>query len=480
VRLAFLVALGALLLGACGGSSDRDTEPTATAGVAGVCLSGETRAPALAACEALAQQLDVSRDEIELLSMTPMDWPNSCLGAPMPDEMCAEVITPGFEVVLGAASDLREYVYHTDESETVRLAEVRSGGDSEADLGDSEVVVRAREPVAFAFAPDGRLFYNERTLGEIRTADADGVDGDSELFATVPTFPGSECGLLGIAVDPEFETNGYVYVYVTQPIEGRTDVGQPRLVRYRDENGRGVDPAVLLDDLPLTNEVNCAHVAGNVHFGPDGYLYVSVGNFERPETSGDLSALSGKILRLNKSDGSPAPDSPLDDEPGADARIFAYGLRNPFDFAFNPVTGMLYAGENGPGNCDELNVIFPGGDYGVPDSLPIAEATSCLGLGGRDPIYLFSKAGLQPEEFGSNVAPAGIAFLPAGAYPQLGEGILACEFVTGLLRFIELTGPERAGQSLVLNQDCRLNVELGPDGLIYYSNGEGVYRLPPD
>ncbi len=461
--------------------------PIKTTAVRGVCLPDEPLAPAVAACEDIAERLDAPPGDVGLVSVTDTEWPDSCLGAAETNEVCAQVITPGYEITLQVVSRPGAYIYHTDQGFTVRLASITLNPlDSDyVELGLPERVVLASEPVAFDFTPDGRLLYTERRLGEIRvvdlaagTSNAAGSDG---LFAEVETFVGSECGLLGIAVDPDFSANHYVYVYVTQPVPERTDVGKPRLIRFTDVAGTGSNSVVLVDDLPFTNSRDCAHVGGNVHFGPDGYLYLSLGNFERPSTAPDLRSPIGKILRLDKADGSAAPGNPFANQPPSDERVFAYGLRNPWDFAFHPQTGKIYAPDNGPGTCDELNLIEPGADYGVPGSLVSEDTPSCLGLGGIDPIYAFSLPGFRPEQAGSNVAPTGVAFVSGETYPELGDGLLVCEFLTRTLRHLALAGAaqDEVRRDVVVSNDCQFSVRTDAEGLIYYSNAGGIYRLPP-
>jgi glucose/arabinose dehydrogenase len=384
--------------------------------------------PVLAAKEDLAGRTQVDADEITVVSVTARQWPDSCLGAPSEGEICAQVITPGYEVVLRGPDSANEYRYHTDESTAFRLA------------------------------------------------GAQPAPSEGQVFATIEVHSGDECGLLGIAIDPEFEQNHYVYAYAVRPVPGLENVGRPAVLRYTDVDGQGTEPLLLME-LPETNPQTCAHVAGNLHFGPDGYLYVSVGNLEQPELGAGLSAPVGKILRLNKSDGSAAPDNPFVAQAGAEARTFAYGFRNPFDFAFAP-DGSMYAPDNGPGNCDELNLVEAGRDYGAPGSLPSDEVDSCLGLGGTDPIYLFAAEGTEPGEF-SNVAPAGVAYTTGDRYPDIGAGLLVCQFNTGELRILELAPDGRSvTDNRVVNNDCQFNVEVGPDGLIYYSNRDGIFRIP--
>ncbi len=480
LKLTFLLS-SALFIAACG-SGDSEPAPTSTQPPPTVVQSCDidTSLPAavLVACEDLLTRSGETPDEV--VSVMSREWTDTCLGVPEPGEICAEAVVPGYEVLFAVGSN--RYTYHTDEDTNVRFAgfEIRRPGE---DAG-AEVVARGLGAVAFDFTPDGRLLFNLRELGEIRAVDlASGVADDGAVFAEVEVFTGSECGLIGIAVDPEFASNGYVYVYATQPVADTDAVGKPRVIRYTDVDGVGMDPLVIVDDLPRTNPRTCAHVGGNLHFGPDGYLYLSIGNNERSEeaVAANLGSPLGKILRLNKEDGSAAPGNPFDANPNADPRVYAYGLRNSFDFAFHPVTGEIYAPDNGPGNCDELNLIKAGLDYGVPDSLPPANANTCLGLGGQDPIYLFTREGVPPSEFGSNVAPAGVAFLRDGTYPGLGTGLLVCEFLTGSLRYLEFegVGQDIVSRDEVIFEPCRFNVEIGPDGLVYYSFDDAILRLPP-
>ena len=386
--------------------------------------------------------------------------------------LCAAIL-----LLIACGSD--EGVANIEGTETVQPQEEEAGPIGQA-------VVRGSEPVAFEFAPDGRLFFNLRQLGEIRWFDMDQWDPDSavlsegDLFATEEVRSRNECGLLGIAIDPDFSTNHYVYVYLTQSTSVE-DVATLRVVRYTDVDGLGTDRTVLVELLDTEPGV-CVHVGGGLHFGPDGYLYLSVGNNEQKQRAGGLDNPLGKFLRFDKRDGSPAPDNPFINEPGADPRIYAHGIRNTFDFAFHGETGVLYAPDNGPGNCDELNVIESGAGYGVPGSLPRDDADTCLGLGGVDPIYLFSVTDAEPEDFPSNVAPAGMAFLPEGQYEGLGNGLLICEFNTGIMRYLEFGGSDNDEivEDLVLMDDCRFNVSIDSEGIIYYSSGDTIYRLAPE
>ena len=342
----------------------------------------------------------------------------------------------------------------------------------------SELVTRARFPVAMAFAPDGRLFYNEFQSGNIQVFDA----GKTSTFAHVDVYVNNECGLLGLAIDPDFTENHYVYVYYIEPVEGRDDIGHPLIVRFTDSNGRGEDPTVLVGDLPNTNPIVCGHVSGNVHFGPDGYLYFTIGEMEFKQPAQDLGSPLGKMHRINKADGSAAPDNPFVNESGADPRIFAYGIRNSFNFTFHPQSGKIYAPDNGLGNCDELNIIERGNNYGHPKSSFEGPEPPCLERFGVKPIYLYSKPGMVPETFTSNVAPTGVRFVSGNVYPSLGDALLSCEWNTSFMRRLLIVSPDsdQVVDDSVVVDDCQLDVVVDSEGVVYYSNAGEIRRLVPE
>ena len=334
----------------------------------------------------------------------------------------------------------------------------------------SEVVVaNAAAPTALAFAPDGRLFYTERDTGNVRIVTADG-QLLPEPFAQIEVAAAPGWGLLGLALDPEFETNQYVYVYYTEPVEGReVKTAKPVLMRFTDANGRGEDPTTLIDDLPEAEVFGEYFVGGQMRFGPDGYLYITVGDHTTTVFAQDLSSPRGKVLRINKEDGSAAPDNPFVDDPDADPRVFAYGFLNAPDLAFDPQTGDLFASENGIYFCcDELNLVRSGQNYGWPDSGPTQ--------GGVLPIHFFAFPDQVPE--GSKVRPTGIQFASGDVYPALGDSLLSCESDTRYMRRLVLApGQDEVQSDDVVIADCRLDIAASPDGIIYYSNDNEIRRL---
>jgi len=358
---------------------------------------------------------------------------------------------------------------------------VAACGGGESPFGvKSEVVTQADHADAMAFAPDGRLFFAEQLTGNIRIITPDGKLLD-QPFAKVDVATWVEWGLTGIALDPEFPTNHYVYAFLTQPVSQEPVIGKPIIVRFTDQNNQGVGPKVLLGDLPKTAENHQGFNAnGKIHFGPDGFLYASVGDYDTNELVQDLSNPVGKLLRLNKEDGAPAPANPLAGNPQADQRIFAYGFRESFDFAFHPQTGQIYGTDNTPDTCEELNVINPGANYAWPNVGPFP-FSDCLVGREIKPIHNFAKEGLKPGDFLSLVEVTSLAFASGSKYPLIGDSLMACEKDTKLLRRLTLTGPnfDQVTADDVVVKDCQLAIAVSPDGTVYYSNDTEIRRLVP-
>jgi glucose/arabinose dehydrogenase len=208
--------------------------------------------------------------------------------------------------------------------------------------------------VNMAFAPDGAIFVADKDVGDIQIV----RDGEilDQPFATLPIqVTVNETGLLGVAVHPDFPDEPWVYAYFT----GTDAVNH--LVRIRAEGDRGTEIQPLLDLLPATAGW---HNGGDLTFGPDGKLYVSVGDGHDGTRSQDPNGIGGRILRLNP-DGSVPDDNPL----GHDNPTFALGIRNSFGLCFDSETEELWETENGPTEWDEINLIRAGGNYGWPEHL---------------------------------------------------------------------------------------------------------------
>jgi len=223
-----------------------------------------------------------------------------------------------------------------------------------------EVLVRGLDtPWAIDFAPNGRILITERP-GRIRVVEEGRLL--PEPWITLEIAAVGEAGLMGLALDPQFGQNRFVYVaYTYRAANGRM---QNRLVRLREDpkTGKGRLDKVLIDNVAGSNN----HDGGRVKFGPEGKLYWTMGDAQTTRFAQDLRSLNGKILRLN-SDGSIPADNPF-----PNSYVYSYGHRNPQGLSWQPKTQRLYSTEHGPsgfqGCCrDEINYIEPGKNYGWPE-----------------------------------------------------------------------------------------------------------------
>jgi glucose/arabinose dehydrogenase len=201
-------------------------------------------------------------------------------------------------------------------------------------------------PWDMAFLPDGSALVTERP-GRVRLLSARG-ELDPDAVAEIPVLAEGEGGLLGIAVDPRYERNSFVYVY-------RTTESGNEVVRLRHEGGGLSEDGVVLHGIPAAS----IHDGGRIRFGPDDRLYVATGDAAQDESAQDPASPSGKLLALE-------PDEYRGDGGNADPEVVSLGHRNPQGFAWHPETGRLYENEHGPEGFDELNLIEPGGNYGWP------------------------------------------------------------------------------------------------------------------
>ena len=302
-------------------------------------------------------------------------------------------------------------------------------------------------PVSFKFAPDGRIFYDEKDTGNIRVILQDGTLLQ-QPFATVSSiFNGGEAGLLGIALDPDFQTNWYVYVYHNYRDANSYTSGN--ITRYTSNGNIGISPVNILHVVSyLQNTIY--HNGGYIKFGPDGDLYAQVGEFHQSQQAQNQSSNDGKMLRI-RPDGSFPSDNPSPGSP-----IYASGIRNAFGFDFDTTSNRLIATEAGPSTDDEINIIVKGGNYGWP---------ICTGPC-HTPPYIDPVVDLNPV-----VTPTGIATVAPNVY-YFGE------WNTGNLMRLELTS---AGALVSMDQVFSFGpggitgVEKRSNGGLYFSTPNGIY-----
>lgn len=250
----------------------------------------------------------------------------------------------------------------------------------------------SNHPQAAAFAPDGRIFLLERTTGNVRIVKFGKLLPDPFVHVNVATA--SEQGLLGIALHPKFQQNGWVYLYYTQnaPVTNR-------IVRYTAAGDKGVDPFVILDNIGA--DTGGEDNGGAMTFGADGKLYVGTGVFHVDGDAQNCGCLAGKVLRIND-DGSVPADNPHLGTTYPYTLIWAQGFRNVAGVAAHPTAGTVYVTDNydEDATCDETNVVRSGQNYGW-------NAVSCSAGAYTGPLQ-----SITPQVLPSSTASYGGSKLP--------------------------------------------------------------------
>ena len=313
--------------------------------------------------------------------------------------------------------------------------------------------VAASFPTALAFAPDGRLFFTERA-GTIKVVQ----DGATRVFGTVSASTSGERGLLGLAVSPRFATDRSVYSFHS----ARNGTTQ-EVVRWTDCAGEGRNPEVIVE-LPAGS--TCCHKGGKLAFGPDGKLYVTLGDQHVPTSAADTSDVRGKLLRYNP-DGSIPADNPFGNA------VWASGLRNPFGLAISPA-GRVAVTVNGPS-----------GDAGSPSTgFDIVYSNVTRGFAGQWPAcYGYSRplrgatcTGNEPDwsSEASAPVPTGAAFVNASGPARYAGKLVFCTLNAGMKVLTDGSPHATVADG---DPNCRLDVVQGPDNAVYVADTDAIHRV---
>jgi glucose/arabinose dehydrogenase len=344
------------------------------------------------------------------------------------------------------------------------------------------VAAGLNDPSQMALAPDGRIFVAEQG-GNLRV-----IENGTLLptpFVSLDVDSNGERGLVGLALDPGFTTNGFVYVYYTVPGSGGT-AAHNRVSRFTaGGNVAAGGETVLLDLDPLSNATN--HNGGPMQFGPDGMLYVAVGENASAANAQSLANRLGKILRINPADGSPAAGNPttfdrLGGPPtGANTSIWAVGFRNPFALAFQPGTGRLFINDVGQSTFEEIDPGRAGANYGWN----LTEGPNPPGVAGVTyPVYSYPHTGQQP--FTGIAITGGTFYNPASAqFPAgfVGDYFFA-DFTAGWINRLDPESGTVTNFATDLTGQLVVDLDVGNSGeLLYLARGPGsgaVYRITFD
>ena len=326
-------------------------------------------------------------------------------------------------------------------------------------------------PWSIVFTGPDRLLVSERNGSICEVVNQKLNPTPLITFNSVAVQP--EAGLLGLALDPDYKNNQFLYACYTTSKNG---VLVNRVVKLKDLGTSIVEVGMIIDDVPASYN----HAGGRIHFGPDGKLYLTAGDALQKNLAQDLNSLAGKLLRYNP-DGSIPADNPFNKSP-----IYTYGNRNSQGFDWDPVNNILYETEHGPTGFDgppggdEINLIQPGCNYGWPLVSHTEKRDGTI-----SPLVEFTPA----------VAPGSGMFYRSSLFPQFTNsfffGGLEGEGIYRLVISKENPYVITSIEKLDLNVGRVRDVVEGPDGSIYFttSNRDGrgqlragddkVYRITP-
>lgn len=337
------------------------------------------------------------------------------------------------------------------------------------DFQNQLVVSGLAEPISIAFRSDGMMIVLQKQ-GQMLIGDPEAVP-----VVLVPYMPitdidgGGERGLIDITFDPDFESNGYFYLYYTHASSGRF-----RIARFNDLGLTGdlaSETLIWQDNEPFSE---CCHYGGGLDFGPDGKLYVTTGEeFDAPQAQ-DLTRAGGKVIRIN-ADGSIPPDNPFADGPGgALDEIWSYGLRNPFRARWDVPTNRFIIAEVGGNNQatahEDIHVAAPGKNFGWPlcegpcDDIDFPLCDCRLH---DDPLWTYAHNG-QGASVTGGVVYRGAQF----PTPYVGAYFYG-DYVRQWIRYLtfDSSGTLVTGDfEFEPSAGSVVAIETGPDGSLYYVN----------
>ena len=334
--------------------------------------------------------------------------------------------------------------------------------------GFSETRIGAAIPrtTSMTLAPDGRIFVSEQD-GDLRVI----KNGTllSTPFVSVTTANTGERGLIGTAFDPQFATNRYIYAFYTHDNNGtiRNRVSRFTASTSNPDRAEAGSETVIFETDALGS--SDWHNGGSLHFGPDGKLYISVGENNVGSNAQTLTKVLGKMLRINP-DGTIPSDNPFYNQTtGRNRAIWAMGFRNPFTFAFQPVTGRMFINDVGGTKFEEINEGVAGANYGWP-----ATEGATTNSAYKTPFYSYAHGASGEDD-----AIAGGAFYnptnPTFPSDYLGDYFFG-EYGKGWVKRIDLN--TKAVNTLVSGATDIVDVDVHNDGSLHYlTRHGGVFRV---
>ena len=343
---------------------------------------------------------------------------------------------------------------------TTTFAPLANAATVPAGFTDATVASGLNNPTAFALAPDGRIFVCQQG-GALRVI-KNGVLLATP-FLTVPVDSTGERGLLGVAFDPNFVSNQLVYIYYT----ATTPTIHNRLSRFTASGDVALagSETIILELPNLSTATN--HNGGAIHFGPDGLLYVAVGDNANGANAQTLSTRLGKMLRITSTGGIPTDNPFFNTATGDNRAIWALGVRNPFTFSFQNGTGRMFINDVGQNVWEEINDGIAGSNYGWPNCEGFCNPPNA---NFRDPIFAYQNDANTCAITGGAFYNPAVPQFPA----QFVGSYFFADFCGGWIRRLN-PAAGNAVSDFATGVSLPVDLQVSPDGFLYYlARGAGA------
>ncbi|HEU4795079.1 MAG TPA: PQQ-dependent sugar dehydrogenase [Pyrinomonadaceae bacterium] len=343
---------------------------------------------------------------------------------------------------------------------TTAIAPVANAATVPAGFTDAVVASGLNNPTAMALAPDGRIFVCQQG-GALRVI-KNGVLLATP-FLTVPVDSSGERGLLGVAFDPNFVSNQLIYIYYT----ATTPTIHNRISRFTANGDVALagSETIVMEMPNLSTATN--HNGGAIHFGPDGLLYVAVGDNANGANAQSLGTRLGKMLRITSTGGIPTNNPFFNTAIGDNRAIWALGVRNPFTFSFQGGTGRMFINDVGQNVWEEINDGIAGSNYGWPNCEGFCNPPN---PSFRDPIFAYQN-------------DAATCAITGGAFynPQINQfpsqfigNYFFADFCGGWIRRLDPANGN-AVSDFATGVSLPVDLKVSPDGFLYYlARGAGA------
>ncbi len=377
----------------------------------------------------------------------------------------AQVGMPAYEKVLDSdqISSIVDYVLEAEKGAMASNDSIPSQLQALEYNIDVEVFADGLEaPWAVAFASNDQVLVTEKP-GRLR------VIKDGELQEPVQGTPEvlheGQGGMLDVAVDPDYDQNGWVYLSFSHVLDdGEEKPGaMTKIVRGKIENNQWTNEETVFEAPHELYRTTRHHYGDRIVFDPDGHLYFSIGDRGAQDQAQDITRPNGKVHRVNR-DGSIPDDNPFVDESDAIPSIFSYGNRNPQGLAVHPESGEVWETEHGPMGGDEVNIIRKGNNYGWPvitygrnyDGTSITDITRKEGM--EQPVIYWKPS----------IAVCGMEFYQGNEFPKWENKLLVGALAYEEVRLLTIVDDRIMHDEVIMKNVGRVrDVAPGPDGAVY-------------